>query len=1043
MVISELTVKRPYATLMVFLGILLLGILATIKLPIEMLPKIELPAITVIIPYPGASASDVESDITRELEDTLSTVPNLDELNSVSKDNLSMVTCTFDWGADLDVATSDIRNNLDLAKGTIKKNAPDSEEPIIFKMSTEMIPVMAVSISASESWKDLEYIVDRNITTPLQRTKGVGNISSFGGLKRQIQVILDWNKIKAYNIPPSLVIQRLAEENIDVPLGKIKEGRRNYFMRMKGRFQKAGAIEKILLTTYQGNPVFLGDIADVKDTFEEETAKSYHNGDEAIVLVVQRQSGENVIAVSEAVRKTLEKIKSSLPPDVKIDIPFDSSDFIVMTIDNLKSTTLIAGILVILIAFLFLRRWKTSLIIAMTIPFSLIVAFIYLFAGNLSINVISLMSLAIAIGMVVDNTVVIIENISRHIEEGYDPVKASIEATKEVGGAVIASSLTTVIVFVPLVFSSGITGILFRQLGSIVGITIFASLFVALTLTPMLASKLLKTVPAGNPEKHVDSRFYTAGEVILNRLENKYREFLKFCLANKPLVLIPLSVIFAASIYMSRFVPSEFFPSSDTGEIEIKFSLNESSRIEETDKILRQTGRIVDTKTPERLFWYATEGESEGGMGTMMGGGTGPNSGQFQVKFAEKNKRTKHINDIAYAIREEMKKIPGVERFSVATSGGMGGGMQQGQQIEVELTGQDLDALLTWASQVKQLVSKVRGAVNTQLSFKDPRMELHIELDREKAKYLGVNTAAAGQTLRTYFYGYEASRYRDGDDDFDVFVQLSEKDRYDISKISQIPVPTGQGTTIQLQDIASIDFGLGPVQIDRKNRQRIIIVGCDTYKRSISEIQKDIEEGIGKLDIPQNINVEMGGEVREQRESFAELTWLLLLGILFVYMVMTAQFESLKTPFIISFSIPFSFIGVIWASLVTGSVFSIMSFMAMIMLIGVVVNNAIVLVDYTNLLRSRGMNVHEAIVTAGSRRMRPVLITSLTTTFGMLPLALGKGSGGEMWKPFGITAMGGLLLAGIVTLFLVPVIYSVFNKERETEILQEGTKEDR
>lgn len=1030
MIISEITVKRPYATLMVFIGILILGIIATVKLPVAMLPDIELPAVTVIVPYPGASAEDVENDVTRPLEDTLSTVPNLDELTSVSRDNLSVVTCNFDWGADLDVATADIRNNLDLAKAEIKENAPDSEEPIIFKLATDMIPVLVVSVSAGESWRDLDYIVDRDVTNPLQRAPGVGNISTYGGLKRQIQVVLNWERIKAYNIPPAVVIQRLAEENVDVPLGKIKEGRRNYFLRMPGRFQSAGSMEGILLTTYNGKPVFLSDIAEVKDAFVEETAKSYHEGRESIVLVVQKQSGENTIEVSKQIRVMLEDIKPSLPGDVKVDIPFDSSDYIIMTMQNLKMTAFAAGFIVIFITFLFLRRWKESLIVFLAIPFSLMVAFIFLFARGLTINVISLMSLAMAIGMVVDNTIVIIENISRHIEEGSSPVTASINAVKEVGGAITASTLTTVVVFIPLVFATGITGILFKQLGSIVAITIFASLFVALTLTPMLTSRLLKSAADEKGEIQKESRFYKTGEALLERMANGYKGFLGFCLHHRKLVLTPLLIVFVFSLYLSRFVTTEFFPSSDTGELEIKFSLNESARLEETDRILREIGNIVDEKEPERLFWYGTAGEtSGGGMAMLMGGSDAPNAGQLRLQFVPRYQRDKSIEDIARTIREEINKIPGIEHFSVAVSGGMGEGVKQGKQIEVEITGQDLDRLLAFAREVEGIIKGVEGAVDTDVSLKELRMEMLVKVDREKAKHLGVSTGTVGQTLRTYFYGYEATRYRDGDEDFEVFVQLSEEDRYDVGRVGEIPLPAAQGRTILLKDVADIDFVPGPVQIDRKNRQRIITVGCDIYRRAMSEVQKEIEEKMKKLTVPAGVNVEMGGEVREQREAFSEMTFLLLLGVLFVYMVMTAQFESLKTPFIIFAAIPFAFIGVIWALLITGLTFSIMSFMAVIMLIGVVVNNAIVLVDYTNLLRSRGMKVYDAIITAGSRRLRPVLITLLTTSFGMLPLALGRGSGGEMWQPFGVTSMGGLLLSGLITLFFVPMVYSILHKD--------------
>ncbi len=1033
MIISELTVKRPYATLMVFVGILLLGIIAAVKLPVAMLPDIELPAVTVIVPYPGASASDVENDITRTLEDALSTVPNLDKLQSVSRDNVSMVTCEFDWGVDVDAATSDIRNNLDLAKAEIKQNAPDSEEPIIFKIATDAIPVIVISVSAGESWRDLDYIVEKRVTNPLQRASGVGNISTYGGLKRQIRIILNWEKIKAYNIPPALVIQRLAEENVDVPLGRIKEGRRNYFLRMPGRFNKAEEIAGIALTVVNGRPVFLGDIAEVRDDFAEETTKSYQNGEESIVLVVQKQSGENTIEVSREIRKTLEKIKPNLPGDVKIEIPFDSADYVIMTMDNLKSSVFTAAFLVVLITFLFLRRWKSSLVVLLTIPFSLMAAFIYLFARGLTLNIISMMSLAITIGMVVDNTIVIVENISRHLEEGRKPFEASIMAAKEVGGAITGSSLTTIVVFIPLVFATGITGILFKQLGTIVAVTIFASLFVALTLTPMLASRLFKAHFHESGEQIAESRFYKTGEALLKKMEIRYRGFLVFCLRHKKPVLSFLVAVFVFSVYLARFVPSEFFPSSDSGEVEIKFSLNESARLEETDRVLRDIGDIVDKKEPERLFWYGTAGETSGGFAIMMGGSSSPNEGNMRLKFVPRSERDRHIADIARNLREEMGKIPGLEKFSVKSSGGMGEGMQQAQQIEVELTGQDLDVLLEFSRKVEGMMKMVEGAVDVGISFKEPRMEIHVDVDREKAKRLGVNTAAVGQTLRTYFYGSEATRYRDGDEDFEVFVQLSEKERYDAGRVGMIPVPTGHGGTILLKDIARINLGLGPVQIDRKDRQRIIIVGCDTYRRSISEIQADIEKGMKNLEAPAGVGVEMGGEIREQREAFSEMTFLLLLGTLFVYMVMAAQFESLKTPFIIAFSIPFTFIGVIWAVLATGVTFSIMSFMAMIMLIGVVVNNAIVLVSYTNQLRAGGMKVYDSIVNACTRRLRPVMMTSLTTIFGMLPLALGLGSGGEMWKPFGVTAIGGLLLSGMITLFLVPMVYSILHRDKGDE----------
>jgi len=478
--LPQFAVRRPYTVLMIFLAIFLIGLIAISKLPIDLLPEIEPPVISVLVPYPGATASDVESDVVKFLEDRLSTVPNLDELNSLSKDNLGMVSCKFKWGTDLDVASNDVRDKVDLAKYDIKEHAPDSEEPILFKFSSATAPIMAITISAPSSWPQLYRIVDKKVSDALKRTKGVGAVMIYGGLRRQIKVNLDWQKIKAYNLTPSLIIQRLKEENLDLPLGRIKKGKRDYFLRIKQRFKTPQEVRNILITQYKGKPVYLKDIAKVSDDFEEEKMKGYGNGKDAIVLIVQKQSGENTVEVSRAIKHTLNKVRKFLPSDAEITIPMDSSEFILMAIKNLAQTVVIAGILVVIVTLLFLRRLRASLIISLSIPFSLICAFIFLYGGGFTINVISLMSLAIAIGMVVDNAIVVLENITRHVEEGQKPQEASVFASQEVGGAIFASTLTTVCVFIPLIFVTGLAGIMFKQLGFVVSVTIFSSLnFVA------------------------------------------------------------------------------------------------------------------------------------------------------------------------------------------------------------------------------------------------------------------------------------------------------------------------------------------------------------------------------------------------------------------------------------------------------------------------------------------------------------------------------------------------------------------------------------
>jgi len=1029
--LPQFAVRRPYTVLMIFLAIFLIGLIAISKLPIDLLPEIEPPVISVLVPYPGATASDVESDVVKFLEDRLSTVPNLDELNSLSKDNLGMVSCKFKWGTDLDVASNDVRDKVDLAKYDIKEHAPDSEEPILFKFSSATAPIMAITISAPSSWPQLYRIVDKKVSDALKRTKGVGAVMIYGGLRRQIKVNLDWQKIKAYNLTPSLIIQRLKEENLDLPLGRIKKGKRDYFLRIKQRFKTPQEVRNILITQYKGKPVYLKDIAKVSDDFEEEKMKGYGNGKDAIVLIVQKQSGENTVEVSRAIKHTLNKVRKFLPSDAEITIPMDSSEFILMAIKNLAQTVVIAGILVVIVTLLFLRRLRASLIISLSIPFSLICAFIFLYGGGFTINVISLMSLAIAIGMVVDNAIVVLENITRHVEEGQKPQEASVFASQEVGGAIFASTLTTVCVFIPLIFVTGLAGIMFKQLGFVVSVTIFSSLFVALTLTPVLASKWIKKETYS--EKNKLSKFYLLGEKFFKNIEAFYVKILDYALLHKKRILTSLIIIFFVSIFLARFIGQDLFPDVDTGDIDIRFSLNPSARLEETDRIVKKISKIYEEKVlpQERKTYYGFLGESEKGMGVALGMEEGANVGEVGAKLVPRTKRKRSVYEIAQVLRKEIEKIPGFERMQVIVTTPIKQVFMSGKgKVEVELIGSDLAKLQKYGERLERAMRRIPGAIDVKSSFKKPRLELHIDIDREKANLLGVNTAVLASTLRSYFYGYEATKFREAGDDFDIFLQLKEKQRYSLSDLGEIPVPTMSGKLVKLKTFARVNMGLGPVQIDRKNRERIISVGCDTYKRAMSDVKKDIEKILKKLNIPKDIEINFGGEAEEQRKAFSDLGLLLIIGVILVYMVMVGQFESLKTPFIIYFSLPFAFVGVIWALVLTGTHFSMVAFMAVIMLVGVVVNNAIVLVDYANILRERGFSLLEAIKLAGKHRLRPVLMTSFTTIFGMFPLALGRGQGGEIWQAFGITAIGGLLLSSLITLVLVPIIYLLFHKEK-------------
>ncbi|MCK5358788.1 MAG: efflux RND transporter permease subunit, partial [Elusimicrobiales bacterium] len=711
-----------------------------------------------------------------------------------------------------------------------------------------------------------------------------------------------------------------------------------------------------------------------------------------------------------------------------------NSEFILNAIGNLTNTLIVAGILVILVALLFLRKTLASIIISLSIPFSLICAFIFLFVNGFTINIISLMSLAIAIGMVVDNAIVVLENITRHIDSGEKPEEAAVFAAKEVAPAITASALTTIVVFIPLIFVSGIAGIVFKQLGFIISITILASLVIALTLTPMLSSRWLKPSKRNHKNKAV-SKFFLWGEAVFGSIENIYERILNFSLTNKKKILLPLVLIFIFSLGSVKFMGTSFFPDLDTGELSITFLLSENSRIKETEKIALKVAEFYKKFIPETRDYYSFVGESKKGTGLLLGMDEGANVGTSGTKLVSKNHRKRSAEEVANVLRSKIKEVPGIEKVSVSATTPikrmlLGGG----KQIEVEIIGHSLTETNKLAKKLKQIMEKIPGATDTRISRKKQRFEMLVKVDRQKAAQLGVNVASVATVLRSNYYGFTASKFRDAGDDFDIFVQLKEEDRMTLDNIGDINIPSMNGSLVKLKNISKIKESLGPVSIERKNRERIVKVGCDVYNRPLGDVKNDIEKAMSNLNIPPGITVELGGEAEEQKKAFDDLFLLLCVGITLVYMVLVSQFESFKTPFIIFFSVPFTFIGVIWALLLTQNTLNLMSFMALIMLMGVVVNYAIVLVDYANILRARGLSLTDAIKQAGKHRLRPVLMSSFSAIFAMLPLAILSGEGSEMWQPFGITAVGGLLVSTIVTLVLVPVIYVIFNKEKKGKI---------
>lgn len=1025
MKLPEISVRRPVTVTMFFFALLLLGAVSYFQLPVDLLPKIDPPAISVITVYPGTNATDVENDVTKILEDQLSSVNDLDKLLSTSKDNISIITCKLNWGTNLDVASNDIRDKIDLAMPDLPKNI---DKPMVFKFNSAIAPVLILTVNADESFPQLSRLAKDVIADNLKKVPGVGAVITEGNRERQINVEFDPEKLAMYHLTPLQLTRRIQEENINLPLGSIKSGTSEYMLRLPARFKTSREIANMQVVQLDGKAIYMRDVATVTDGFEELIGQGYGDGLPSFVMYVQKQSGSNTVKVVHAVKKKLKDIKSLLPSDVGIQEMINTSDSIELMINNLSTSLLYGGLLVILITFLFLGSFRSSLIVSATVPFSLIMAFAAMFLMGYTINVISLMALVIAIGMVVDNAIVIVENTTKKLEKGAKfRKKAAINGASEMGMAISASTMTTIIIFLPMIFSSGITQIIFIQLALVVTVTLLASLLTSLAFTPMLNSRFLRIPGEGG------HRFERYVNRVYGGVEDFYRKVLAWALARPRTVVILSIVIFCSTLSLLPMVGSEFLPEADNGEIDVFIQLNERTRVEEGAKVARKVMELYEKLVPERLHEFAFVGRTKKGMGNAMGFEEAPYIIQSGVKMVDRTKRKRSAKEIASVIRKELKKMPGIEKLSVSAMSAYQKIFfsSQGKPVSLELYGNDLTKLDKIAGDIKKIMESVPGMVDVSTTIEKPRPEIWIELDRDKLSMAGLSVGQVAMLLRSSFYGYKASKFRNDGKDFDIFVRLKPEFRTSYADLQRIKVPTGNGGTITLADLVSFRESGGPVKIERINRERVVKVEASLYQTSLGTATTEFRKKLVSYEMPPGYHYKFGGDVEEQTKAFRTLLLLLILGIILVYMVMAAQFESLKQPFIIMFSIPFTFTGVILAFVLTGTLLNLISFIGVVMLMGIVVNNAIVLVDYINLLRGRGNNLMDAILEGGHSRLRPVLMTTLTTIGGIIPMAISNQVGAEAWNSLGITVIGGLSVSTLITLVLVPVAYYLLERKKE------------
>jgi HAE1 family hydrophobic/amphiphilic exporter-1 len=1003
---------------------MVVGIYSLTQLPVDLYPEMELPYVVVYTTYPGASATDMESNVTRPLENSLNSVSNLKEITSRSSDAVSIIFMNFEYGTNLDEASNDIRSIL----GMVERVLPaDCEKPTIIKFNTNMMPIIFYTITATESYAGLEKILDEKIVNPLNRIEGVGSVSLNGVPGRKVYIDVDPRKMEAYNLTIEQIGNILRAENINLPAGYIEMGKNDYPLRIQGEFPESDVVKNLVVSSFNGSNVYLKDIAEVRDTIRESKLDTRINGIKGMGMYVQKASGGNTVKVTKEIEKSLETLKKDLPPDVKIEKLFDSASFIKDSISNLTETLMYAGIFVILVVLFFLGRWRATFIIILTIPISLIVAFIYLFVSGASINIISLTSLSIAIGMVVDDAIVVLENITKHVERGSRPREASIYATNEVWLAVIVTTLTVVAVFFPLTFVKGLTGVLFKQLGMSVTITIVTSVFAAITLTPTLSSLLLKWYPIKK-----DAPFWTYDGSIrkgLNWFDRFYEKTLRWALHHKTVVIIIAMVVFVGSMSLFAFVKTEFFPQADQSQITATVELQTGTRVDQTVLTAEKLNEIIRSKYPEVTKMSTTTGvDDQGGFASIFTS-QGTHTISYNLHLVPIEERIKSVFELADDMRSDFAKFPEIVDYKVSTSESMGS--FGGSTVDVEIYGYDIAQTNIIAEELAGKIKKIKGAKDVTISRDKSKPELQIVFDQNKMIVNGLNTAMVSSVVKNRVDGLTATRLRQFGDEYDVVVRFKRSATSTITQIENIGITNQTGQIIRLGEIAQIKEYWAPPSIERKRKERIVTVSFTPYKESLTKLQIEVQKAIDETSLPAGVMVQISGAIKEQMESFMDIALLLVISLILVYLIMASQFESLKMPFIIMFSIPFAFSGVAIALFLTNTALSVISGIGAVMLIGIVVKNAIVLVDFINLMRERGNELYEAIAISGRSRLRPVIMTSATTILGMLPLAMSTGAGSELWSPMGVAIIGGLVFSTMVTLVLVPVVYAIFAKHGE------------
>lgn len=1014
MSLPSLSIRRPITATMMILIIVVLGIVALTRIGIDFFPDIQFPEISIITTYPGAASHEIETIVTRPLEEAVSTVEGVKKVKSTSQEGVSIVRVEFNWGTNLDTAAQDVRNMMELAVDTI----PDEvDRPLVLKADIDLMPILYFGMysTTGRDLRNLRKLIEDNVEKRVENLPGVASVTVAGGLEREILVNADRDKLKAYNLSINDIIQTIEQQNRDIPGGHLVRGTEEYIVRTTGKYQNIEQIARSIVRVDDGVPIYVKDVANVVDSHKELRHYSKTNMKDSVIMWVTKESGANTVEVVETVLTELENIKTILPADVSILNVWDTSKIISDSVARLRETAFWGGIITFLVLLFFLRNLRSTLILAISIPFSIITTFIALYFTHYTLNIITLSGLALGVGMIVDNSIVVLENIFRHVQEGKERREAALQGASEVSMAIVASTLTSVIVFLPMVFATGITGQFAKPLGVTVTLTLLASLLIALTMVPMIASRFLKIKSTAQ-----EKTFITV-------LKERYRGILERSLHHRWVAVTTGLSLFIASLFIiSSFVGGEVLPKLDEIYTSGIIKMAPGTALDETYSFVRKVEEAIMEEPDFRSIISLTGLSEASKYDTAQGAGpTGVDESMLFYEIAPKHERDRTAVEFMEALRSKVPPLARGSFYFMQTNDYFTRGGER--PVVIKVFGRDLFTLKEISDRVVAALDSEDEIVDIDNGLKMGKPELQIAVDRDKASSMGITVSDIAGTVDAAFLGKEVTKYRDEGDEYDIRVRFSERDRATSRDLSDVLIPSPMGFLANLTDVADIKEGRGPVKIEREDQERVAVISADTVSPDLQKLENKIKGILKSIPLPEGYYFRFGGSLEDMQELMFTMFFTIGLIILLVYMVMAAQFESLMHPLSIMFSVPFSIAGVAPALALTGTTLSVMSFIGIMILIGVVVNNGIVMLDYVNHLRSRGIEKKQAIIEGCTTRLRPIFMTTLTTILALLPMALNRGEGAELFSPISITLFGGLLVSTLLTLLVIPSIYSMID----------------